>query len=53
MNNELKTNVLKDLNEFGKMCKDCFMEFDNEINPLKVQYVQADIDILEKQVETF
>lgn len=45
MNNEFKTNVLKDLNEFGKMCKDCIMEFDNEIKPLIVQYIQADIDM--------
>lgn len=48
MNNELKTNVLKDLNEFGKMCKDCIMEFDTIENPLIVQYIQADIDMMWK-----
>ena len=30
------------------MCKNCIMEFDSETNPLIVQYIQADIDMIWK-----
>ena len=43
---QLKTNILNDLNEFGKMCKNAILDLDvDENNPLKVQYIQIDTDI--------
>ena len=46
---QLKTSILKDLNELGKMCKDAILDLDTDKNhPLKVQYIKIDTDIFWK-----
>lgn len=47
--NELNTNILKDLDEYGKIAKAYITELDtNKENPLTISYIKLDDDLLNK-----